>query len=109
MPECPTPWGVPIAVGECPHCGGAVGVSLRARPPMALPAGPGQPAAAPPSCCGCPHCGGMLYPALSAVGPIALAPRGDATALVPKDAAGAAATLDRRRVAVTERMPKPPA
>lgn len=86
MPDdaCPTPWGVPIAVAECPHCGGAFGVTMRAQPPVALPAGPGQPPPPPIPCCACPHCGQIVYPALTPLGPIARAPRPDATALVPK-------------------------
>jgi hypothetical protein len=100
MPECPTPWGVPIAIAECRHCGGAIGVDLRAHAPIALPAGPGHPAAMPSTCCACPHCGRPLYPALSAVGPIALAPKPDATALIPKGG--------DPRLAATEPIARPP-
>lgn len=108
MKECPTPWGVPIAIAECPHCGGAIGVTLRARAQLALPAGPGQLPPPPSPCCACPHCGVLVYPALRATGPIAITTKSDATALMPKTADERATALNDRRIAITEKMPKPP-
>lgn len=96
-PHDPTPMGTPIPGGNCPSCGAFLWVSVRSRPPVALPAGPGA-AAPPPGCCRCPQCGRDLFLAIAARPALAPPARADQSALVPKTDPRLATTRRRRRL-----------
>lgn len=89
-----TPAGTPVPIGQCPHCQGFLWVTMRAKPPIALP--PAEAAPPPSGCCTCPFCGARIYVHLGRLPPVAQPAKPRSTALIPKPVDQNATTKQQR-------------